>query len=410
MGILLALLLAINFSACQKEKAETANPFLPSQELLDSYDLEFQSYLQQANGQMNKEVLRYVEFGPSLLPKKVSIEGTHYELGYLIGLVTKAKFGSWHPTRNTENEAINQQIEQMYEELYPPYLDLLRGVAEARGLTLDEVDLRYMEHEYFMGAWWYLLNYQKFIDQTDFSCSLASYFLEREGRQLVGRNFDNQSDRPHFLVSTRMEGSYAVLGNSCYMPYHWVTDGMNEKGLFIGVATNGNPARYNQKEGYNYPNVPAVQVIHMVRIALEKCANVEEAISLFQSVRIWFPEEFNHLLLADADGAAAVLEWDPDKNAHVFRRDKPYLLLTNTAYLEGLDFIERYCSRYQKAKPMLETGIGDVSQLFDVMKGIQFTAGETRTLWTAMFDLSTLEMDVRYRAEGFSTPHRERIE
>ena len=126
--------------------------------------------------------------------------------------------------------------------------------------------------------------------------------------------------------------NYQSLGNSCYMPYHWMTDGMNEKGLFIGVATNGNPDIYNHKEGYTYSDVPAVQVIHMVRIALEKCATVEEAVSLFQSVRIWFPEEFNHLLLADASGDAAVLEWDPDKQAHVFRQNKPYLLLTNTAY------------------------------------------------------------------------------
>ncbi|MCB9267330.1 MAG: linear amide C-N hydrolase [Lewinellaceae bacterium] len=116
------------------------------------------------------------------------------------------------------------------------------------------------------------------------------------------------------------------------MPYHWMTDGMNEKGLFIGVATNGNPDIYNHKEGYTYSDVPAVQVIHMVRIALEKYATVEEAVSLFQSVRIWFPEEFNHLLVADASGDAAVLEWDPDKQAHVFRQNKPYLLLTNTAY------------------------------------------------------------------------------
>lgn len=404
-GILIVFVLL----ACQKEEASSPNPFLPSQELLGSYDRRFKECLQLATAELGKEVMRYEAIRPGLLPKKISIEATHYELGYLLGRINQARFGFLQPGRTAENEAINQQIEQMYLELYPPYLELLRGVAEARGLTLDELDLRYMEHEYFMGSWWYLFNYQKFLDETDFSCSLASYYLENEGRHLVGRNFDNQSDRPHFLVNTKMEGSYQVLGNSCYMPYHWVTDGMNEKGLFIGVSTNGNPARYNQKEGYAYPEVPAVQVIHMVRIALETCATVEEAAALFQSVRIWFPEEFNHLLLADAGGDAAVLEWDPDKNAHVFRRDKPYLLLTNTAYLEGLDFVESNCSRYRKAKPMLEAGIGDIGQLLDVMEAIRFTSGETRTLWTAMFDLPSLEMDVWYRAEGFEVGHGEGI-
>ncbi len=397
--------MALTFFTCQKET--TPNPFLPSQELLNAYDLNFKNHLEQATADLGKEVMRYEPIAPGLLPKKVSIEGTHYELGYLLGRINEHHFGPWHPTRNAENEAINQQIEEMYQELYPPYLDLLRGIAGARGLTLEEMDLRYMEHEYFMGSWWYLLNYQRFIDETDFSCSLASYYLEGEGRHLVGRNFDNQSDRPHFLVSTKMEGSFEVLGNSCYMPYHWVTDGMNEKGLFIGVSTNGNPERYNRKEGYTYPDVPAVQVIHMVRIALEKCATVEEAIGLFRPVRIWFPEEFNHLLLADASGDAAVLEWDPDKQAHVFRRDKPYLLLTNTAYLEGLDFVEANCSRYRKAKPMLEAGISDIGQLLDVMAAIRFTSGETRTLWTSMFSLSSLKMEVRYRAEGFEVGYGE---
>ena len=58
---------------------------------------------------------------------------------------------------------------------------------------------------------------------------------------------------------------------------------------------------------------------------------------------------------------------------------------------------------------MLEAGIEDTEQLLDVMKAIRFTSGETRTLWTAMFDLPSLEMDVWYRAEGFEVGHGEGI-
>ena len=71
--------------------------------------------------------------------------------------------------------------------------------------------------------------------------------------------------------------------------------------------------------------------------------------------------------------------------------------------------MEQHCARYQRAKPMLEAGIEDTEQLLDVMKAIRFTSGETRTLWTATFDLSAREMDVRYRPEGFEVAHRERM-
>ena len=69
------------------------------------------------------------------------------------------------------------------------------------------------------------------------------------------------------------------------------------------------PKRYNTPEEA-YPEEPAIQVIHMVRIALETCATVEEAVALFQSVRIWFPVEVNHILLADKMGNSAVIEFD----------------------------------------------------------------------------------------------------
>ena len=95
----------------------------------------------------------------------------------------------------------------------------------------------------------------------------------------------------------------------------------------------------------------------MVRIALETCATVEEAVALFQSVRIWFPVEVNHILLADKTGSSAVIEFDKARNVAVFTSGSPAMILTNTAYQEGKEYLIENCWRYRKASRMLKRGV-----------------------------------------------------
>ena len=92
----------------------------------------------------------------------------------------------------------------------------------------------------------------------------------------------------------------------------------------------------------------------MVRIALETCATVEEAIERFRSVRIWFPCEVNHLLIADEAGIAAIVEFDRERNMVTFRRTEPQMIMTNTAYQEGIEFIREHCPRFRMAQSVLE--------------------------------------------------------
>lgn len=91
----------------------------------------------------------------------------------------------------------------------------------------------------------------------------------------------------------------------------------------------------------NYPDVPAIQVWHMVRIALEKCATVDEAVKMIKSVRIWFPFETNHLLISDAMGNSAIVEFDLNKKMLAHKMHKSRQILTNTAYQEGIDYIKK---------------------------------------------------------------------
>ena len=378
--------------------------------LIANYDGNFVSFLKLATKNIGKEILVYKKMGPALIPREVKISGSHYDLGHLFGLITEYYYGDkWQATRNKQNETINQEIISMYQTIYPEFLEFAEGYAKAMDLTLDDIDLRILEHNLLSKLWWNIFHYQDFINQTEFSkkstdnCSLVSYYLENEQRHLIGRNFDNPSDRPHFVIETNMEGVYKVLGSTCYMLYNWVEEGINEKGLFAGVATNGYPTKYNYSE--NYPDVPSIQIIHMVRIILEKCSTVEEALNMINSVRIWFPIEANHLLIADALGNSAVVEFDLNRDMTAFKRQEDYLILTNTAYLEGIDFVKANCWRYRTAEEMMNSGINNSNDIFKVMLAMQPKSGGARTLWTSIFDLTNLKIDLRLRSEKYEAPH-----
>ncbi len=396
----------------------TAEMHKKRRQLYADFDKQFLELLASTQSEMGKEVLRYEQIGKDLLPRKITIGGTHRDLGRLIGLIAKNFFGDVMKReifRKPESEEIHRRIIDMYRSVNPKYLDLVSGVAEAWDLSLNDINMQYMEHWFFTLLWWRLFRYDEFEELTAFSpgragwfdfsgCTVICHYDDQRQKHLAGRNFDVTSDRPHFFVTSDLEGTYKTMGNACYMIHHWVEDGINEKGLFVGVATSGEPSKYNQREK-RYPDKPAVQVIHMTRIVLETCASVEEALERIGSVRIWFPVEVNHLLLADAKGEAAVVEFDLDRNMVVFRRSRPYLVLTNTAYQEGFEFLKSNCRRFRKATELLDAGIRSDEEMLSVIRAARLRSGRSRTLWTSVTDLSKKRMDVRYLGDNYDVPH-----
>ena len=387
-------------------------------QLVTHYDDAFKEHLAEANREIGKDIVRYEPLASDVIPRKVTIHGSHHEIGRWLGLVARGLYGESgidRLRRMPEAEEINRRIVSMYESIYPSYLDLVRGLAETFDLTLDEVDLQYVEHRFFHELWARLLQYNQFYGLTSFSsmgtgsqsnCSIVSYYEADEGCHFIGRNFDGSSDRPHFAVTTDVDGVYKTLGSACYFPYHWMMDGINEKGLFIGVATNESPSAYNEKEP-EYPDEPAVQVIHMVRIALETCTTVDEALELLRSVRIWFPVEVNHLHIADEAGDAAIVEFDLDRKMVAFRKTEPHLILTNSAYQEGIAYVRDHCWRFRNAQAVVqsEAPLGGPETVCEITRGMRQTSGSNRTLWTSYFDITARQMDLRLRSEEFQVPH-----
>ncbi len=102
-------------------------------DLVTHYDDAFKGHLAEANREIGKDIVRYEPLASDVIPRKVTVHGTHREIGRWLGLVTKGIYGEAmleRLRRKPEAEEMNQRIVAMYESIYPPYLDLVRGLAE----------------------------------------------------------------------------------------------------------------------------------------------------------------------------------------------------------------------------------------------------------------------------------------
>ncbi len=347
--------------------------------LLATYDQQFKLYLANARDTMGKEIMTYSPISTqNTIPQYVEIRGSYYEYGYLVALISQ-QFGR-QPQRVTAGQVeLNNRIIEMYNQVYPQFLEIARGVGDVFNIPVAELDFVFFEHNFFYRLWWDLFKYSEFrslmgpgtgaADSTFDHCSIVSVKLP--DRSIVGRNFDSSNEQPHFVVFTQMEGGYKVMANACYTMFHWVMDGINEKGLFMGTASNSNPPEYFWLDPY--PDVPAIQQNHLFRIALETCATVDEVIALYRSVQPWSPHTTGHVLAADSYGNSVVIEFNLDRIPGFFRVEKNYQVLTNTAYHKGMDYMMENCWRFRTATNAAEAGIDDLNEMDNIMKTIRAT-------------------------------------
>ena len=254
LPVLLALLALLVFPAgCRRDgdgdTGESREQRLD--QLLQTHDRQFQEYLAAAQREMGKEILKYspVASGVSI-PKRMDVSGSHYEYGNLVGRI--ARLYGQGPRRAAANRReFNDRIMEMYRRVYPQYLELARGLGEAFGMAAAELDFIYLEYDFFINLWYRLFKYDEFRSLADTAAPMSaststhcSMFFANVGENVfVGRNFDDDHEKPQFVEFSSMDDGYRVLANACYIPYHWVMDGVNEKGLFMGTANLVDPPK-----------------------------------------------------------------------------------------------------------------------------------------------------------------------
>jgi hypothetical protein len=391
------------------------------------YDQQFREHLADVTQLVGKETIKVERLSDRFtVPQKLTIQGTPFEVGLTIGHFgkrTKAKL----PLVAESNRDLNQKLADLYRKIYPQQLEVVRGVADAYGQPVEQIDLVLFEQDFCSNLWCDLLQHERFYKETDFSkqgdlvekygekygCSMASYFAN--GHQLVGRNFDLPSDRPHYFLDLQMEGTYQVLGHTVYDITGEVVDGINEKGFSLSVASNiglrrdkgawaADEGKYATREAY--PREPAIVFWHMTQVMMQTCASVDEALELLRAVKVWFPAKWrgldlpgSHWLLADATGKSVIVEWTAgDHELLIYDQPGPGELITNLTFQEGENLVAEKCPRYAKAKPLLDRGVNNMADMLEVMKSMRIS-GPGRSLWISVMDLNERTFEVRYFKE-----------
>ena len=405
LSMLLVLLALLVFQAgCRRDGDSGGSREQRFEQLLQTYDRQFQEYLATAQGEMGKEILKYSPVAggvPNL--KRMDVSGSHYEYGNLVGRIARL-YGERPRQVAANRREFNDRIMDMYRRIYPQYLEFARGLGEAFGMQTAELDFVHLEYDFFIGLWYRLFKYDEFrslaaaaVPQSTLTSTHCSMLSAKIGEDVfTGRNFDDDHEKPQFVEFSNMEDGYRVMANACYIPFHWVMDGVNEKGLFMGTANLVDPPKYYWTDPY--PEVPAICEHHLFRVALETCATVDDVIALYRSVRPW-SHATDHLLVADALGNSAVIEFDLNRQAVFFPAEGAYQIMTNSAYQEGMEYLLAHCRRFLRASRMAENGIHSFADVESITRAI---CGSDHG-YTSFFDLGRLSMRL-YRRLNYHTP------
>ncbi len=192
------------------------------------------------------------------------------------------------------------------------------------------------------------------------------------GDKLFARNYDYM-DSPSMTVWTHPEDGYASISTvslyfmgygGSFLPEDMLTslltliapympvDGMNEKGLSIGVLELETPETFQQTEKKD------ITTTAIIRTVLDHAADVDEAIEIFNSYDMHDLLGVGctyHYQIADAKGNTAVIEYANGETT-VLRPDETGTLIAANFWLaEGVDDPDGAGQdRYETAKKMLE--------------------------------------------------------
>jgi predicted choloylglycine hydrolase len=236
----------------------------------------------------------------------LTLLGSYEEIGMQQGKILK-KAGLKLPRPKPKMLHFARKCEEITTRHAPELLEELRAMSTEAGLDYEALLTVTLTGPYDPGQ----------VPST--ACTVLAVLPSRttDGKTIVGRNYDffnDVSEERATTYITRPKGGYASLGN-CDI---WVgrEDGVNEAGLFVGQAAFF-------KRGLK----PGMTFWLIVRMALDRCATVEEGLDLITNL----PHAASWTyLLADAKGNAAVVEPAPEGIAVRYAEDG-LLLLTNHA-------------------------------------------------------------------------------
>ena len=176
--------------------------------------------------------------------------------------------------------------------------------------------------------------------------SCTTFFINRNGQMVFGRNYDWISDAG--MVCTNLKGlSKTSLKTENGETISWIsqygsitfnqygkefpTGGMNEKGLVVELMWL-DETKYPAND-----NRPAIGVLQWIQYQLDNCASIEEVIATDKKIRI-SPTGTTplHYLVADPNGNAAAIEFLKGKMVVHKGNELSFPVLTNNIYEQSV--------------------------------------------------------------------------
>lgn len=259
------------------------------------------------------------------------------------------------------------------------------------------------------------------VDPASYGCTLFAA-VTPDGHRLVGRNFDwdpsplvvvhshlGPGRRSLSLMDTRtlgMEGldlDDAADRRTMLRAQGGLFDGMNEAGLFIGLAADevGNPA----PGSFRRAGTQIVSGLGFLRLVLDHCRTVEQAVELLRRHSLDFSGGPPlHYLVSDARGGSAVLEVVGGLPRVVRRPAGQTWQCMENFNLTGIRPGEwRDHRRYGQCAARLSSTGGriDESGAFQLLGAVR----QGHTQWSSVYDLTTRRVAV-VAAEDVDRRHR----
>jgi hypothetical protein len=243
--------------------------------------------------------------------------------------------------------------------------------------------------------------------------------LNQGGEPLLGRSFD-WFNRPTLLLFTHPPGGYASVSlvDLSYLGFdtepptwrerlrlldapYWTFDGMNEKGLAVGMMA------VPQADTLNDPQRVTIGSLDAIRLMLDRARSVDEAIVLLGAYNIgWEGGPPLHYLIADAAGHSAVVEF-VEGRMQVLPNEEPWQVATNFVLTgHSPEGAKRFCPRYATAYETLEGADGSLSQgeAMDLLEDVS----QDITMWSVVYGMAGGDIRVSV-GRDFENVHQFRL-
>ena len=204
-----------------------------------------------------------------------------------------------------------------------------------------------------------------------------------------------EGERSKNITSLPLEERRSLL-NAPSLPF----DGMNEKGLAVGMAAV--PA-----EDMPYdPQKKTIGQLEVIREILDHAGTVDEAIEILGSFNIDMGSVSIHYLIASASGESAVVEFYKGETV-IFRNEERWQTATNFLLADTNGNEQGQCWRYDLIEQRLNMSGGRVSSrdAFHLLRDVS----QEITQWSVIYHMTSGNVQV-VMGRGYSNVHAFRLE